>query len=125
MVFSDGRLLDILDAHSRPTTEEVAEEVAEAVAEAIAEAVSDQAEQTDITPVVTGIPNTSGKMSFRFMQESELDGDGEGAGFENGAEWVDKEEAPQQPPEVNVTVVQETFVVEQPVEVRSQVISKN
>ncbi|KAL5507347.1 hypothetical protein ACEPAH_6803 [Sanghuangporus vaninii] len=112
-----GRLLEILDAHSHSTVEEVAEEAVAAVAEVVAEAEADAVEQAvadSISPAVSGIPNTSGGLSFRFVQESELENDP--VEFENGAEWVEKEEAPPEKVEVNVTVVQETYVNDQPVE---------
>ncbi|OCB88720.1 hypothetical protein A7U60_g4101 [Sanghuangporus baumii] len=112
-----GRLLEILDAHSHSTVEEVTEEVAAAVAEVVAEAEADAIEQAvadSISPAVSGIPNTSGGLSFRFVQESELENDP--VEFENGAEWVEREDAPPEKVEVNVTVVQETYISDQPAE---------
>ncbi|KAL5485363.1 hypothetical protein ACEPAI_8005 [Sanghuangporus weigelae] len=112
-----GRLLEILDAHSHPTVEDVAEDVAAAVAEVVAEAEADAVEQAvadSISPAVSGIPNTSGGLSFRFVQESELENDP--VELETGTEWVEKEEALPETVEVNVTVVQETHIGDQPAE---------
>ena len=93
--------------HSRPTPQEeiaaAAEEIVEAVTEAIAEAEAEEQTAADSNePVVTGVPTASGGLSLRFMQESEIEGDP--VSFENGAEWVEKADTPQEPVEVTVSV---------------------
>lgn len=94
--FTVGRLLEILDTLANPTVEDAAaeakaEEIVEAVIDAIAEAEAAEPQSAEDAGIA-GVPTAPSGMSFRFMQESELDNDP--VSFENGAEWVDKEEAP-------------------------------
>lgn len=113
-----GRLLEILDAYLNPPVQEEIveiEQIAEAVVDAIAEAEAEAAEVEAETvangheATMAGAPSAAGGLSFRFMQESELESDP--ASFENGAEWVEKEEGSQEPAATIISVeVKEKFV---------------
>lgn len=107
MLFEDLRLLEITDAHVNPVIlEEAPAESVEAVPEAEVQpepltAEIEQSEtETEAETVIGGLPpatgtltNLTGSMNFRFVQESELDSDP--VSFENGAEWVEREDVPQ------------------------------
>jgi hypothetical protein len=95
----DVRLLEISEAHLNPpppAEEPVAEEQEEVVETAVTEPEEEQ--QPAPEDVVLGLPPTvsATKMvsALSFMQESELDQAQEEIHFEDGAEWVEKHDAP-------------------------------
>ncbi|KAH8119227.1 hypothetical protein DFH11DRAFT_1563669 [Phellopilus nigrolimitatus] len=90
------RLLEILDAYLNPPAPEELPVEAEATQPELDIVVAEATAEPE--PVISTIPPiATGAMSFRFMQESEIEN--EPVGFENGAEWVEKEDAVQTPVE--------------------------
>ncbi|THH05379.1 hypothetical protein EW145_g4839 [Phellinidium pouzarii] len=131
------RLLELADTLSNPevnSNKSVSEETPTETEEATqAESVSADAEASTIEPeaVISGVISSasgtsgvSGAMSFRFMQESELDSDP--VSFENGAEWVEKDEVVQVPTELEPSEdVNETYNVSKVVETQIHVAPAN
>ncbi len=122
------RLLEVTDAHiNPPEPETVPTETEEAVDVEVTaiEVLVDQLDEeptaepevavTAIPPVGTMPSGLPGSTSFTFMQESELEHDP--VSFENGAEWVDKEEAAEVTETVAVGVSNETEDVQTVIEV--------
>ena len=96
MLPTDSRLLEILDAHLNPRAPNGINEAAEAAVDALLEGAQ-SSENVDA-------PGSS----LNFMAESELDNDT--VSFENGAEWVEKEDAPEIPEQTILTVEVQTSV---------------
>ena len=89
--------MDILDAHTNPPAPNGIEQAAEAVVDALLEGA--QASEN------AGAAGTR----LNFMAESELDNDT--VSFENGAEWVEKEDASQAPQQTVLNVEVEAIGV--------------
>ena len=92
----DSRLLEILDAHMNPRLPNGISEATEAAVDALLEGAQSSEN--------IGAPGSS----LNFMAESELDNDT--VSFENGAEWVEKEEVPQTSEQTTLIVEVETTV---------------
>ena len=109
----DLRLLEITEVYVNPppVSEEAPVETEEEIQEfeATTEAESAPEIPSDVQqPTIGGLPSTSGSINFSFMQESELEQDP--VAFENGAEWVEREDvlhAPEQPVPVEVVEIRQ------------------
>lgn len=126
------RLLEVTDAHINPPEPETVPTETEEAGDVEVTAIEVLVDQLDEEPTaepevaVTAIPpvgtmpsGLTGSTSFTFMQESELEHDP--VSFENGAEWVDKEEVAEVTETVAVGVSNETEDVQTVIEVTETV----
>ncbi|KAI5123654.1 hypothetical protein M0805_001684 [Coniferiporia weirii] len=104
------RLIEIVDAFMNPPIPEETPAETEDVAQAVFDSAAVETTAAEPEQVIGGIlpsgaggiSGGTGAMNFRFMQESELDS--EPVSFENGAEWVEREDAAETPTQVEPPV---------------------